>query len=420
MSSAGLKATMSPRIKTDQDRMMSQSLQALPQSSRVRRSMHGISSLSSTASQDDDLSSQDRFSLSSNMQSNQASHGMDGWTMASSGSINSTDMTPSEPESPEVQMLSFPLSQQLMSAGHGDSVNRGPIYSSFSDFQAVQDVTDNDMDFTQAQDFHQFSSMVDFSYDNDTCTSSGTQGCTPDDAASVGHSSQNDDTQMMTASDAWGSLAMDAGNFHGSTMDQLSSHIFHPVPVSPPLTEASNDMSVTSSCSNSGYSFHAHDDAFFGDLTSTTIGGQTINLGDPLFPLTPPLSEQDRNRLDTYTIPPSYETENTDNVVAGLLDLPNRHRGHCSQRPQAETRENQTQSFILPCLLESLFANAPRMDPRFALPGTTHTILCQPRPMENITARLPLERSPVTTLLLLRSALTSEFLYFSVVIVTGY
>ncbi|KAJ9233995.1 hypothetical protein DTO207G8_4110 [Paecilomyces variotii] len=300
-----LKATMSPRIKTDPNRMISQSLQALPQGSRPMHPMHGMPSLTSTASQDDDLSSQDRFSLSSHMQSNQTSHGMEGWAMTSSGSIDSTDMTPSEPESPEVQMLSFSLSQQLMPSSHGDSANSGSMYSSLSDFQAVQEVTDNDMDFTQAQDFHQFSSMVDFSYDHDTCTSSGTQGCTPDDAASVGHGSQNDDTQMMAASDAWSSLAMDTGSFHGSTLDHLSSHIFHPVPVSPPLTEASNDMSVTSSCSNSGYSFHTHEDAFFGDLAPTTIGGQTINLGDPLFPLTPPLSEQDPNR----TIRPSKQAQ---------------------------------------------------------------------------------------------------------------
>lgn len=301
MASTGLKATMSPRIKADPGRVLSHTLQTLSQGSRPRHSMHGISNLS-TASQDDDLSSQDRFSLSSNMQQgNQTPHGMEGWAMTSSGSIDSTDMTSSEPESPEVQMLSFSLSQQLMpTTSHGDSTGSGAMYPSLSDFRTVQDVTDSDMDFTQAQDFHQFSSMVDF-YDHDTCASSGTQGCTPDDAASVGHSSQNDDAQMISASDAWNSLAMDTGNFHGSTLDQLSSHIFHPVPVSPPLTEASNDMSVTSSCSNSGYSFHGHDDAFFGDLTTTTIGGQTISLGDPLFPLTPPLSEQDPNRLDIYS-----------------------------------------------------------------------------------------------------------------------
>jgi hypothetical protein len=41
----------------------------------------------------------------------------------------------------------------------------------------------------------------------------------------------------------------------------------------------------------------SHEDAMLKDITATPVGGQGINLGDPIFPLTPPLNEQDPNRL---------------------------------------------------------------------------------------------------------------------------
>jgi hypothetical protein len=84
--------------------------------------------------------------------------------------------------------------------------------------------------------------------------------------------------------------------FHqGATMDHFTGNVFQHMPISPPLTEASNDVSVTSACSQSGYpAFMSHEDAMLKDITATPVQG--INLGDPIFPLTPPLNEQDPNR----------------------------------------------------------------------------------------------------------------------------
>ncbi|KAL2008218.1 hypothetical protein VTN00DRAFT_8200 [Thermoascus crustaceus] len=209
-----------------------------------------------------------------------------------------------EPESPEVQLLSFSFSQQLLpsTAGHSNATGPGAMYPPLYPDLADQ----NEMDFSHAQDFQHFSSMVDFSFDHDACASNGTQSCAPDDASSVGHSSHTDDSQLISGNEAWNSLTVDTANLHGSALDQLSSTMFHPVPVSPPLTEASNDVSVTSSCSNSGFpSFPGQDENFFGDITHPTLGGQSINLAEPFFPLTPPLSDQDPNR----TIRPSKQAQ---------------------------------------------------------------------------------------------------------------
>lgn len=282
---------MSSQIKNDPERVISLSqsaLQNVDQTSQPRHTplVHDISNLTSRALQDDDMSSQDNFSLCS---SSHNGHGtpndMKPWVLNDADALENA--MSNKPESPEVQMLSFSFSQQLLPSTVGPSE---VMYH--TDFPSVQDMNDhNDLDFSHAQDFHHYSAFVDFAaFENDACAQPGTQSCTPDDAHSIGHSSHTDDSQF-----AWNSM-MDNRNYQGSALDQLQSNIFRTVPVSPPLTEASNDVSVTSSCSNSGYpSFMSHDDAMLKDVT-TPIGNQSINLGDPLFPLTPPLSEQDPNR----------------------------------------------------------------------------------------------------------------------------
>lgn len=289
---------MSPRIKPDPGRVSvpQSSLQTMNQGSRPRHtsSIQGISNLSSKAMQDDELSSQENFSLSSSLPN--GSH----WALTSADSVEPSPALSHEPESPEVQMLSFSFSQQPLppTAGHSNATGPGSMYPSLSDFQAVQDVSDhNEMDFSHTQDFQHFSSMVDFSFDHDACAPNGTQGCAPDDTSSVGHSSHTDESQLVSGNEAWNSLTVDTGNLHGSPLDQFSSSMFNPIPVSPPLTDASNDVSVTSSCSGFS-SLRAHDESFFGDITNSSIGGQNINLADPIFPLTPPLSDQDPNRLE--------------------------------------------------------------------------------------------------------------------------
>lgn len=196
------------------------------------------------------------------------------WTLNSAESI---DQAMSKPES---QMLSFSLSHQLMTPTVGPS---DVMFPDVSDFAATQDLNDhNDM----SQDFKY--SYMDL-FDSDAGLKTGT----PDDAISLGHSSHTEDGQLIAGPDTWNSMT-DAGQYLvTTTLDQLSGGMFQTLPVSPPLTEASNDVCVTSSCSHPGFpSFMAPDDTLLGDFT---ISAQGINPADPLFPNTT-LGERDPNK----------------------------------------------------------------------------------------------------------------------------
>lgn len=288
---------MSPKIKSDPEKItLSQSaLQNMDQMSQPRNSQisQGMSNMASRVIQDDEISSQDNFSLcSSTQQPHGTPHGLS-WPLGDVDALDNGAMASSKQESPEVQMLSFSLSQQLMPSTVGPS---DVMYHNASDFPGIQDMGDqNDLDFAHAQDYH-YSSLVDFTaYENDATGHNGTQSCTPDD--SLSHSSHADDAQL-SAHDTWNSMVTDSRNYQGSNMDQFSSSIFQTMPVSPPLTDASHDISVTSSCPHSGYpTYMTNEDAMLKDITATPMGTQGINLADPLFPLTPPLSDQDPNRL---------------------------------------------------------------------------------------------------------------------------
>ncbi|THC91087.1 hypothetical protein EYZ11_009449 [Aspergillus tanneri] len=252
---------------------------------------------------DDDLSSQDNFSLCSSTHQSHGTPGLKSWSVNDVDGIDGTVMSSVKPESPEVQMLSYSLSHQLMPPTVGPS---DVMYHAGPEFPGLQDMGEqSDLDFSHAQDFSHYSSLVDFSaFDNEVGGQNSSQSCASDDARSVSH---HTDDGHLAASDAWGSIMTDTRNYPGS-MDQFTSSMFHPVPISPPLTEASNDVSVTSSCSQSGYpSFMAHEDTILKDVTATPVGNHGINLGDPLFPLTPPLSEQDPNRPALQT--PSSQSQ---------------------------------------------------------------------------------------------------------------
>ncbi|RAH40668.1 putative C2H2 finger domain protein [Aspergillus brunneoviolaceus CBS 621.78] len=287
---------MTPQIKSESQNMsLSQSsMHHMDHISQSRQSqmIPGLSNMASRGIQDDELSSQDNFSLCS---STHHSHGtpsdFKGWALSDVDALDNGAM--SKPESPEVQMLSYSFSQQLLPTTVGP--NDVMYHHAGSDFSSIQDMSEqNDMDFTHAQEFNHYSSLVDFSaFENDVCGSNGAQSCSTDDALSVGQSSHTDDSHLA-ANDAWNSIVADSRNYQGSPMDQYTT-MFQPVPVSPPLTEASNDVSVTS-CHTGYPTFMTHEDAMLKDITATPVGSHGINLGDPLFPLTPPLSEQDPNR----------------------------------------------------------------------------------------------------------------------------
>ncbi|KGO73726.1 hypothetical protein PITC_039370 [Penicillium italicum] len=275
---------MSPRTTSDSDRVS------------ISQSMHtsmvsGISNMASRSIQDDEMSSHDNSSLCSSIRT---AHGnpqdMKDWTMNHQESL---DQAISKTDSSEVHMLSFSLSQQLMTP----TVGPNDVMYPGMDFPAVPDMNDHEMTRDLYNSFLDFSSV-----ENDVCVGNGT----PDDTLSIGHSSHStEDGHYITGPESWTPMMHDA-HYPGTTMEQYSSGLFQTAPVSPPLTDASNDMSVTSSCSHAGYtSFMAPDDALLGDFTTSPIGTtHGLNPAEPLFPSSS-LNERDLNSkyLDSHLKP---------------------------------------------------------------------------------------------------------------------
>ncbi|KAJ5519557.1 hypothetical protein N7463_000010 [Penicillium fimorum] len=273
---------MSSRTSSDSDRV------SISQSMRTSM-VSGISNMASRSIQDDEMSSHDNSSLCSSIRT---AHGnpqdMKDWTMNRQESL---DQAMSKPDSSEVHMLSFSVSQQLMTP----TVGPNDVMYPGVDFPAVPDMNDHEM----TRDLYNF---LDFSsVENDVCVGNGT----PDDALSIGHSSHStEDGHYITGPESWTPMMHDA-HYPGTTLEQFPSGLFQTVPVSPPLTDASNDMSVTSSCSHAGYtSFMASDDALLGDFTTSPIGTtHGLNPTEPLFPSSS-LNDRDFNR----TIRPSKQS----------------------------------------------------------------------------------------------------------------
>lgn len=229
--------------------------------------------------QDDELSCQDTSSLCSIPAAHGNPQDMKEWNMNTTDSL---DQAMSSKDSPHMQMLAFHMPSQLMTP----TVGPHDVMYTGVDFPAVTDLHDHN---ELPRDFYSFVDLS--SMDNDVCV----QSSTPDDALSVAHSSHTEDGHLIAGPEAWNAM-MPEGHYPGTTLDQLSSSIFQTVPVSPPLTEASHDLSVTSSCSHQGFpSYLAPDDTLFGDYTTSPMGNHGINPAEPLFP-TPPLSEKDPNR----------------------------------------------------------------------------------------------------------------------------
>lgn len=263
---------MSPRTSNEPERV------SLTQS-RQTSMISGLPNMASRTFQDDDMSSQDTSSLCSLHTAHGNPQDMKDWSLNTSESL---EQAMSSKESPQVQMLSFSLSQQLMTPTVGPS----DVMYTGVDFPAVSDLHDHEM----PRDFYSFVDLS--SMDNDVCV----QTSTPDDALSVAHSSHTEDGHLITGHESWNAMMAD-GQYPGTTLDHLSSNLFQTMPVSPPLTEASTDIPITSACSHSGFpSFLAHDDSLLGDYTTSPIGNPIINPAEPLFPNTTPLSEKDPNR----------------------------------------------------------------------------------------------------------------------------
>ncbi|KAE8557044.1 hypothetical protein EYB25_001750 [Talaromyces marneffei] len=233
----------------------------------------------SRINQDDEIS-QDHFSLSSTIPRSQD---MDQWTLSTSDSLESSPIG-TQPETPEVTMLSYSFSQQLIPGATGIN-DSAAMFHSLSDIQAAGGLGEHtEMDYSHPHHFAQAfaSSLFEYNYENDEAA----QSCMHDDSASLGHNSPNEDGQLFSTQDTW-NLSLDTTNLVGAQYDQIS-HIYSP-PVSPPLTEASK-VSVTSACSQPAY---------------YQVNEEKINIQDSFHPLSPPLNDQDPNR----TIRPTKQSQ---------------------------------------------------------------------------------------------------------------
>lgn len=257
----------------DSESLVSNKLQTMNKShSRHNIAIQELPNIPRT-NQDDDIS-QDHFSLSSTIRQSQD---IDQWTLSTTDSMESSPIV-TQPETPEVAMLSYSFSQQLIPSATGihDST---AMFPSLSDIQAAGGIGEHtEMEFPHTHHFAQAfdSSLFEYSYENDDAV----QRCMQDDTASLGQ----EDGQLFSTQDTW-NLSLDTTNLAGASFDHMA-HVLSP-PVSPPLTEASQ-VSVTSASSQPAYSFPGTEDNMIGD--------QKINIQDAFHPLSPPLNDQDPNR----------------------------------------------------------------------------------------------------------------------------
>lgn len=255
--------------------IVSSKMQTMNKSHSGHTSIQDLSTMPRT-NQDDDIS-QDHFSLSSAIRQSQD---MDQWTLSTSDSMESSPI-PTQPETPEVAMLSYSFSQQLIPSvtGINDSAT---MFPPLPDIQIAGGLAEHaEMDFPNTHHFASAfaaSSLFEYPYDNDDTA----QRCMHDDTASLGHNSHHEDGQLFSTQDTW-NLSLDTSNLAGANFDQLTN-VLSP-PVSPPLTEASQ----VSASSQAAFSFSGHED--------TLVNDQKMGVHDPFHPLSPPLNDQDPNRF---------------------------------------------------------------------------------------------------------------------------
>lgn len=290
--------------------------------SRVASSLQDLTALSRT-SQDDEIS-QDHFSLSSIPHSQD----MDQWTLSTSDSMDSSPIV-TQPETPEVAMLSYSFQQQLIPGATGMN-DSAAMFHSLSDIQAAGGLGEHpEMDYSQPHHFAQAfaSSLFEYNYENDEAT----QRCMHDDSASLSQNSPHEDGPLFSTQDTW-NLTLDTTSLIGAQYDQ-TAHIYSP-PVSPPLTEASQ-VSVTSACSQPAY-YQGNEDK--------------INIQDSFHPLSPPLNDHDPNR----TIRPTKQSQ----------------RPLLSPSVTRPTRKTDPEAYAMPIAeaKEKTEIRTPRDHPYYSLP----------------------------------------------------
>jgi hypothetical protein len=237
----------------------------------------------------EDVSNQDGFSFSSGLHNSSHTHDLDHWSLNTSDSLASSPIPYIAPESAEATMLSYnPL--QHSSFLPSSMAESNPMYSALQDLHSMHAPGETgDPDY--GQDYQNFASMIDFGYDNESCTSESTRAR---DLSSLDQNHGTEDHRLITAL-GMELYRIESNSISGSTFESLSTNALCP-PASPPLTDASH-ASLASAGSHIPYGFQGHEDSLMVDKINPTnwpANGNTF--GDP-FPLTPPLNDQDPNRF---------------------------------------------------------------------------------------------------------------------------
>ncbi|KAM5458591.1 hypothetical protein McanCB49686_002191 [Microsporum canis] len=215
---------------------------------------------------------------------------------ATDESFDTQSLSTTDYDMQESRMLTFAPYSQPIFAGSTD-------HSTFSELNPIQDVTSScespQMAFRNSHGFQTVSNVMGFSIKNESSRISGDNGCDNEkdqmefDPAHQGM--KNSDS--LAAPSPWCQTAMNDDTSTGNVVHM--SNLYTQIPATPPLTEASQDIPVTSACSPSNFSpYTGHDDSPFVD--ASYLSGQNFTM-NAFYPLSPPLSARDYNR----TIRPS-------------------------------------------------------------------------------------------------------------------
>lgn len=324
---------MSSKTRTSRPRLSipkNSSKSMKPQTSRPTTSAHDFMDISRTI-RGDDYSPQDEFSLSPGIHAQNGFNDLSHWSLhdnvlmssdlsstseATEESFDTRSMSAAEFDVSDPNMLPFSsFSPPLFSRTTGSMEQSIPELSH-------ADLTDShnspQLCFSDPQGYQAFPSLLNFSYDTESSRVSSIQNCDSKPAGIDFNGQAIGDSDTLAGQDSWGSLSGGPGGVSTAGLAHPTSQ-FARLPATPPLSEASQDIPVSSACSQS-YSVY-REPAFVELPEASTLPTQTFSIGEPFYPITPPLSEQDPNRtirpvkqpqrplLSAATARPSDKTE---------------------------------------------------------------------------------------------------------------
>ena len=207
------------------------------------------------------------------------------------GSFDSRSIPTTEYDASDVQLMDFttlphPAFPGPMGNIHSSDQTSGPELSS----QLSDPARSPQGGFATTQAYQPSTSALAFPFENESKPQSGTN-------SSRGHSRAAPRSNSNSAESlvGWNHGTLGPNDIQNAGVAQVSQ-IFS-LPASPPHTEGGESRG-SSSGSQTAYqsSFVPTEDAMFESLPDSALSNPGFSLGEPFYPLTPPLSSQDKNR----------------------------------------------------------------------------------------------------------------------------